>query len=136
MYYTPSPIGFGNPTSVLTVQDEGSRHNLSRILSQLPDLTSVAIQSGRVFDLPGPFQGHQIFQKQLLSCKLFNSLPKQKKNSTNTYHKKKKRKKAQHLHHPKHKITHGNTLNKNKATYKKVLINELQLWPIICPFVT
>ena len=34
-----------------------------------------------------------------------------------------------HLHHPKHKITRGtgNTLNKNKATYKKILINELQL---------
>ena len=42
-YYTPSPIGVGNPTSVLTVQDEGSRHNLSGILSQLPDLTSTQI---------------------------------------------------------------------------------------------
>ena len=40
VYYTPSPIGFSNPTSVLTVQDEGSRHNLSGLLSQLPDLTS------------------------------------------------------------------------------------------------
>ena len=39
VYYTPSPIGFSNPTSVLTVQDEGSRHNLSGILSQLPDVT-------------------------------------------------------------------------------------------------
>ena len=38
VYYTPSPIGFGNP-----VQDEGSRHNLSGILSQLPDLTSTQI---------------------------------------------------------------------------------------------
>ena len=37
VYYTPSPIGFGNPPSVLTVQDEGSRHNLSGILSQIPD---------------------------------------------------------------------------------------------------
>ena len=26
VYYTPSPLGFGNPPSVLTVQDEGSRH--------------------------------------------------------------------------------------------------------------
>ena len=43
IYYTPSPIGFGNPTSVLTVQDEGSRHNLSGILSQLPDMTSTQI---------------------------------------------------------------------------------------------
>ena len=43
VYDTPSPIGFGNPTSVLTVQDEGSRHNLSGILSQLPDLTSIQI---------------------------------------------------------------------------------------------
>ena len=25
VYHTPSPIGFGNPTSVLTVRDEGSR---------------------------------------------------------------------------------------------------------------
>ena len=29
VYYTPSPIGFGNPPSVLTLQDKGSRHNLS-----------------------------------------------------------------------------------------------------------
>ena len=43
VYYTPSPIGFSNPTSVLIVQDEGSRHNLSGILSQLPDLTSTQI---------------------------------------------------------------------------------------------
>ena len=40
VYCTPS---FSNPTSVLTVQDEGSRHNLSGILSQLPDLTSTQI---------------------------------------------------------------------------------------------
>ena len=43
VYYTPSPLGFSNPPSVLTVQDEGSRHNLSGILSQLPDLTSTQI---------------------------------------------------------------------------------------------
>ena len=43
VYYTPSPIGFGNPSSVVTVQDEGSRHNLSGILSQLPDLTTTQI---------------------------------------------------------------------------------------------
>ena len=45
VYYTPSPHGFGNPPSVfkLTVQDESSRHNLSGILSQLPDLTSTQI---------------------------------------------------------------------------------------------
>ena len=43
VYYTPSPIGFGNPPSVVTVQDKGSRHNLSGILSQLPDLTSTQI---------------------------------------------------------------------------------------------
>ena len=43
VYYTPSPLGFGYPPSVLTVQDEGSRHNLSGILSQLPDLTSTQI---------------------------------------------------------------------------------------------
>ena len=44
VYYTPSPIGFGNPPSVVTVQDEGSRHNLSGILSQLPDLTTQLIE--------------------------------------------------------------------------------------------
>ena len=43
IYYTPSPIGFGNPPSVVTVQDEGSRHNLSGILSQLPYLTTTQI---------------------------------------------------------------------------------------------
>ena len=43
IYYTPSPLGFGNPPSVLTVQDGGSRHNLRGILSQLPDLTSTQI---------------------------------------------------------------------------------------------
>ena len=43
VYYSPSLLGFGNPTSVLTVQDEGSRHNLSGILSQLLDLTSTQI---------------------------------------------------------------------------------------------
>ena len=44
VYYTPSPIGFGNPPSVLTVQDKGSRHNLSGILSQIPDLTTQIIE--------------------------------------------------------------------------------------------
>ena len=44
IYYTPSPIGFGNPPSVVTVQDEGSRHNLRGILSQLPDLTTQIIE--------------------------------------------------------------------------------------------
>ena len=44
VYYTPSPIGFGNPPSVVRVQDEGSRHNLSGILSQLPDLTTQIIE--------------------------------------------------------------------------------------------
>ena len=44
IYYTPSPIGFGNPPSVLTVQNEGSRHNLSGILSQIPDLTRQIIE--------------------------------------------------------------------------------------------
>ena len=43
VYFTPSPLGFGNPPSVLTVQDEGNRHNLSGILSQLPDVTSTQI---------------------------------------------------------------------------------------------
>ena len=43
VYYTPNPLGFGNPPSVLTVQDQGSRHNLTGILSQLLDLTSTQI---------------------------------------------------------------------------------------------
>ena len=54
VYYTPSPIGFSNPTSVLTVQDEGSRHNLSEILSQLPDLTST-----QIVEQPQQQQPHQ-----------------------------------------------------------------------------
>ena len=54
VYYTPSPIGFSNPTSVLTVQDEGSRHNLSGILSQLPDLTST-----QIIEQPQPQQPQQ-----------------------------------------------------------------------------
>ena len=44
VYYTPSPIGFENPPPVLTLQDEGSRHNLSGILSQQPDLTTQIIE--------------------------------------------------------------------------------------------
>ena len=55
VYYTPSPIGFGNPPSVLTLQNEGSRHNLSGILSQLPDLTTTQITE----------QPHQQQQQQL-----------------------------------------------------------------------
>ena len=60
VYYTPSPIGFTNPTSVLTVQDEGSRHNLSGILSQLPDLTSTQI-------VEQPQQQQQQPQQQLFT---------------------------------------------------------------------
>ena len=54
VYYTPSSIGFSNPTSVLTVQDEGSRHNLSGILSQLPNLTST-----QIVEQPQPQQPQQ-----------------------------------------------------------------------------
>ena len=54
VYYTPIPIGFSNPTPVLTVQDEGSRHNLSGILSQLPDLTST-----QIVEQPQPQQSQQ-----------------------------------------------------------------------------
>ena len=53
VYYTPSPIGFGNPPSVLTLQGEGSRHNLSGILSQLPDLTT------QITEQPQQQQQHQ-----------------------------------------------------------------------------
>ena len=62
VYYTPSPIGFGNPTSVLTVQDEGSRHNLSGILSQLPDLTST-----QIVEQPQQQQQQQQPQQQLFT---------------------------------------------------------------------
>ena len=62
VYYTPSPIGFSNPTSVLTVQDEGSRHNLSGILSQLPDLTST-----QIVEQPQQQQPQQQPQQQLFT---------------------------------------------------------------------
>ena len=62
VYYTPSPIGFSNPTSVLTVQDEGSRHNLSGILSQLPDLTST-----QIVEQPQQQQQQQQPQQQLFT---------------------------------------------------------------------
>ena len=48
-YYTPSPIGFGNPPSVnLEEVDEGSQHNLSGILSQLPDLSTQIIDQQQI----------------------------------------------------------------------------------------
>ena len=60
VYYTPSPTGFGNPPSVVTVQDEGSRHNLSGILRQLPDLTttksSLSSSSNKSSPTPSPPQ--------------------------------------------------------------------------------
>ena len=62
VYYTPSPIGFSNPKSVLTVQDEGSRHNLSGILSQLPDLTST-----QIVEQPQQQQQQQQPQQQLFT---------------------------------------------------------------------
>ena len=44
VFYTPSPMTFGNPPSVnLQVAKEGSRLNLSGIFSQLPDLSSQLI---------------------------------------------------------------------------------------------
>ena len=69
VYYTPSPIGFSNPTSVLTVQDEASRHNLSGILSQLPDLTSTQI-------VEQPQQQQQQPQQQLFTITT-SALPQQ-----------------------------------------------------------
>ena len=62
VYYTPSPIGFSNPTSVLTIQDEGSRHNVSGILSQLPDLTST-----QIVEQPQQQQPQQQPQQQLFT---------------------------------------------------------------------
>ena len=64
VYYTPSLIGFGNPPSVLTVQNEGSRHNLTGILSQVPDLTTTQIteqpqqQLYTITTTPPPQQQH------------------------------------------------------------------------------
>ena len=129
MYYTPSPIGFSNPTSVLTVQDKASRHNLSGILSQLPDLTStqiveqpqqqqqqqpqqqlftittsaaassVAIQSGRVFE--GHFSGPPNLPKTIIQLHVIPiPLPKQKSSVQILITRKKVQ--VQHLHHPKH----------------------------------
>ena len=63
--------------------------------------SSVAIQSGRVFDLPGPFQGHQIFQKQLFSY-VFFQFPSQNKKVQYKYLSQEKKIQVQHLHHPKH----------------------------------
>ena len=57
IYYTPSPLGFGNPPSVLTVQDEGSRHNLS--------LSSLSSSSSRNSSL-SPLQ-HRLNSSSLLS---------------------------------------------------------------------
>ena len=105
VYYTPSPLGFGNPPSVLTVQDEGSRHNLSGILSQLPDLTSTQIieqpqQQPQLFTITTTappqqqqppqypssqggsltcqalFRATQIFQNNYLAASYSNSPPK------------------------------------------------------------
>ena len=56
VYYTPSPITFENPTSVLTVQDKGSRHNLSGTLSQVPGLTST-----QIIEQPQQQQQQQLF---------------------------------------------------------------------------
>ena len=75
VYYTPSPIGFGNPKSVLTVQNEGSRHNLS---------------------------GTKYSKNNYSAASYSNSPLRTKKFSTKTYHKKKI--KVQHPHHPKHEI--------------------------------
>ena len=66
--YTPSHMAFGNPISVnLQVSDEGSRHNLSGILSQLPDLSSQFINQQKqpqqpqqqLFIRPAPPQQQQ-----------------------------------------------------------------------------
>ena len=68
VFYTPSPIGFGNPPSVnLQVADEESRHNLSGILSQLPDPSSQFIDQQQHpqqqrFIAPAPPQQQQLPQ--------------------------------------------------------------------------
>ena len=152
MYYTPSPIGFSNPTSVLTVQDEGSRHNQWNLkpatrsdintdrraasaaaataaaalyyhhfstASTAAAASSVATQSGRVFDLPGPFQGHQFFQKQLFSYMLFQ-FPSQNKKVQYKYLSQEKKLKSNTYTTPNMKqITHGTTHNQ-KGHIKKI----------------
>ena len=106
VYYTPSPLGFGNPPSVLTVQDEGSRHNLSGILSQLPDLTSTQI-------IEQPQQ--QQPQLQLFSCKLFQF---SSQNITVQY--KYLSQKNTYTTPNMKQITHGTTHNKKGHIEKKL----------------
>ena len=142
VYYTPSPIGFGNPTSVLTLQDDGSRHNLSGILSQLPDLkstqiidqlqqqqpqlftittstaaaSSVAIQSGLVFDLPGPFKGHPNIPKTINKLQVAQiPLPKHNSSVQILITRKKKRPPPNMK-----QITHGTTHNEKRPHRKKL----------------
>ena len=142
---TPSPLGFGNPPSVLTVQDKGSRYNLSGILSQLPDLTStqiieqqqpqlftitttappqqqqphqVAIQSGRVFDLPDPFQGHPNIPKTIIQLQVI-PIPLPKHNSSVQILIAKKKSNTYTTPNIK-QITHGTTHNQKRPHRKKL----------------
>ena len=69
------------------------RRSATITLSATAAASSVAIQSGWVFDLLGPFQGNLNIPKTIYSatcCSYSVSPPKTKQFSTNTYHKKKK----------------------------------------------
>ena len=97
-------------------------HHFSTASTAAAAASSVAIQSGRVFDLPGPFQGHQIFQKQLFSYILFQ-FPSQNKKVQYKYLSQKKKLKSNTYTTPNMKqITHGTTHNK-KGHIKKIKNN-------------
>ena len=120
IYYTPSPIGFGNPPSV---QDEGSKHNLSGILSQLPDLITQIIEQPQQPQqqlytitptaLPQQQQPPQKLASpggSLTPHRPFSGPPKSSKNNKlqvvqiplPKHNSSAQNKKAQHPHHPKH----------------------------------
>ena len=93
VYYTPSPISFGNPPSLVTVQYKGSRHNLSGILRQLPDLATTQIieqHSHTSSSSPSPPQ-HRLNSSSFLSSqpvwvglvphRPFSESPKSSKNN-------------------------------------------------------
>ena len=154
VYYTPSPIGFICPYCTGRREQTQSEWNLKpatrsdintdhraasaaaataaavlyyhhfSTASTAAAASSVAIQSGRVFGLPGPFQGHQIFQKQLFSYMLFQ-FPSQNKKVQYKYLSQEKKFKSNTYTTPNMKqITHGTTHNKKGHIKKlKIILN-------------
>ena len=127
VYYTPSPIGFGNPPSVLTVQgqqtqlkwntkpDTRSKHrslsSSSNSSSSTPSppqhrlnssslLSSQPVRLGLVPPI-GPFQGRPNLPKTIIKLQVVQ-IPLPKHNSSVQILITKQKKKAQHPHHPKH----------------------------------